>query len=101
MDNALSINDVSVKVGGKNGREILKNMHFELKSGEICAILGANGSGKSTFLRAICCAAALCKTFFANRASSSSMVLPCKVCPLPNGGVYFCVKSAREGLREA
>ena len=53
MDNAILINDMSVKVGGKNGREILKNMHFELKSGEICAILGANGSGKSTLLRAV------------------------------------------------
>ena len=53
MDNAISINDMSVKVGGKNGKDILKNMHFELKSGEICAILGANGSGKSTLLRAI------------------------------------------------
>ena len=31
MDNALSINDVSVKVGGKNGREILKTCILSLK----------------------------------------------------------------------
>lgn len=52
MHNAISINEMSVQVGSEK-KEILKQICFELKSGEICAILGANGSGKSTFLRAI------------------------------------------------
>jgi Fe-S cluster assembly ATP-binding protein len=34
-------------------KEILKGVNFELKEGEIQTILGANGSGKSTFVQAI------------------------------------------------
>ena len=34
------------------GTPILKNMNFTIKSGEIHAIMGQNGSGKSTFSKA-------------------------------------------------
>lgn len=34
-----------------NGREILKPLDFTLKKGEICALIGKNGAGKSTFFK--------------------------------------------------
>lgn len=37
----------------KNGEDILKDCNFSLEKGKICAIIGGNGSGKSTFLKAI------------------------------------------------
>lgn len=46
----IALKSVSVALGGK---EILKNISFELEGGKILGILGANGSGKSTLLRAI------------------------------------------------
>jgi Fe-S cluster assembly ATP-binding protein len=36
-----------------NGVEILKNLDFTVKSGEIHAIMGQNGSGKSTFAKVL------------------------------------------------
>jgi|TARA_B110000503_G_scaffold118518_1_gene179527 Fe-S cluster assembly ATP-binding protein len=36
-----------------NGTEILKNLDFTVKSGEIHAIMGQNGSGKSTFAKVL------------------------------------------------
>lgn len=37
----------------KNGEDILKDCNFSLEKGKICAVIGGNGSGKSTFLKAI------------------------------------------------
>ena len=36
-----------------NSEEFLKNMYFEVKKGEILALLGPNGSGKTTILKCI------------------------------------------------
>ncbi|MES0038438.1 heme ABC transporter ATP-binding protein [Mesorhizobium sp. M0046] len=42
--------DVSVAIGGKG---IVANVDFEARPGEIAAIVGPTGSGKTTFLRAL------------------------------------------------
>ncbi|WP_394892471.1 heme ABC transporter ATP-binding protein [Mesorhizobium sp. AaZ16] len=42
--------DVSVSIGGK---QIIANVDFEIRPGELAAIVGPNGSGKTTFLRAV------------------------------------------------
>jgi iron complex transport system ATP-binding protein len=36
-----------------NGRPILKDMHLKLDRGQIMAVLGVNGAGKSTFLKCV------------------------------------------------
>ena len=38
----------------KNGRDILKGLSLEVPKGELFAIVGGNGAGKSTMLKAIC-----------------------------------------------
>jgi len=46
----LSVKNLSISYGEKN---IVKNINFDLNSGEILAIVGESGSGKSTILKAI------------------------------------------------
>lgn len=48
----LKVNNLSYKVGE---REILKNINISFKEGAITCILGPNGCGKTTLLRAIDC----------------------------------------------
>jgi cobalamin transport system ATP-binding protein len=46
----LEARNISVNYGD---RAILRNVSFELKNGEIIALLGANGAGKTTLIRAL------------------------------------------------
>lgn len=52
--NGLEIRGLSVAIGhGENQREILKNFSLTVPSGEVHAIMGPNGTGKSTLAKAI------------------------------------------------
>ena len=50
MKNLLSINNLSVSIAGKT---ILKGLNLEVKEGEVHAIMGPNGTGKSTLANII------------------------------------------------
>ena len=49
--------DVLIKVEGLHKsfgkNEVLKGIDLEVKKGEVVAVIGASGSGKSTFLRCL------------------------------------------------
>lgn len=45
----LEFKNVSYKY--KNGENVLEDINFELKEGEVLSVIGKNGSGKSTFAR--------------------------------------------------
>ena len=49
--NVLSLENLSVRLGDA---EVLKGISFQANAGEIIAIAGANGTGKTTLARAIC-----------------------------------------------
>jgi ATP-binding cassette subfamily B protein len=51
-DYAIRFENVSFRYGGENGRHwALRNVDFEIRSGETVAIVGATGSGKSTVIK--------------------------------------------------
>ena len=72
----LELKDVCYKVGLKN---ILSNITFSLKKGEILTIIGPSGSGKTSILKAI---AGLIKpsngsiVFLKNIISSNTVLVP-------------------------
>ncbi|MBR4903330.1 MAG: ABC transporter ATP-binding protein [Selenomonadaceae bacterium] len=47
----LTTENICVTIGGK---EILRNVSYKFRSGKRTAIIGANGAGKSTFLKVLC-----------------------------------------------
>jgi len=50
-DALLRLNDISIAYGNKF---IVNNISFDVRAGEMCALLGLNGSGKTTLLKGIC-----------------------------------------------
>lgn len=51
METVLKVSNLNVTL--PNGTKIIKGISFEIKSGEVVAIVGDNGAGKSTVLKAI------------------------------------------------
>jgi zinc/manganese transport system ATP-binding protein len=47
---AVAVEGVTVRLGG---RVVLDDVSFAVQRGEVCALIGANGTGKTTILRAI------------------------------------------------
>ena len=50
MNNIVEVKNFKMKFGDKT---VIKDLSFEIKKGEIFGLLGANGSGKTTTLRAL------------------------------------------------
>ena len=51
MSGLLSLQDITA---GYAGHEVVKGASLSVKAGEFCALLGLNGCGKTTLLRAAC-----------------------------------------------
>ncbi len=51
METILSASNLNITL--PNGTNIVKNVSFDIKSGEVVALVGENGSGKSSILKAI------------------------------------------------
>ena len=51
-DFILKVEDISF--GYNTGREVLKDINFDIKEGQMIAIVGKNGAGKSTLSKLIC-----------------------------------------------
>ena len=51
METILSVSNLNITLPG--GINIIKNVSFDIKRGEVVAIVGENGSGKSSILKAI------------------------------------------------
>jgi ABC-2 type transport system ATP-binding protein len=50
MNTVVSVKDFSLQLGNK---QIVKELNFEVKKGEVFAFLGANGSGKTSTIRSL------------------------------------------------
>ena len=51
MDNMIEVRDLQVTLSGKT---IVQHMNADIPNGKITAIIGPNGCGKSTTLKAFC-----------------------------------------------
>ncbi|KAI3449493.1 hypothetical protein Pfo_006158 [Paulownia fortunei] len=52
-DIAVEVKDGTFSWDDENGEEVVKNLNFEIKKGELAAVVGTVGSGKSSLLAAI------------------------------------------------
>lgn len=53
METILKVKDLSITHANDPSRYIVKDVSFEVKAGEVVALVGDNGSGKSSILKAI------------------------------------------------
>lgn len=70
---------VSNLVAGYGNIQILRNLSFEVKRGELVTILGTNGAGKTTTMRAISGILPLHRERFILTASQSTKRRPNKL----------------------
>jgi polar amino acid transport system ATP-binding protein len=75
-DVVVSVRDVCLRRGA---RVVLAGMTFDVARGEVVALMGLSGSGKTTILRSI----AALETFESGSIDVDRVVLPCGVCPAP------------------
>ena len=84
-ENALELKNVSFRFS-RDGGDILDNVSFGVKKNEIMCILGGNGSGKTTTLRA---AAGLIKPYAGKIKVFSKKLSDYKGCSLYDGCISF------------
>jgi branched-chain amino acid transport system ATP-binding protein len=95
----LEVHHLKVHYGGVNA---VKGINFHLHSGEIVALVGANGAGKSSTLRAICKLAPHSgKLFFENKDLSTVKthdLVRLGIALVPEGRGIFSNSSVEENL---
>lgn len=85
---SIKINNLNVEI---NGKQILKNINFEINQGDTILILGPNGHGKSTLLKAI-------MKHYDTKISSGKIIIDDKIAndwstdQIANAGVYFAMQ---------
>jgi branched-chain amino acid transport system ATP-binding protein len=96
----LEVHHLKVHYGGVNA---VKGINFHLHAGEIVALVGANGAGKSSTLRAICKLAPHSgKLFYENKdlaAVKSYDLVRLGIALVPEGRGIFSNSSVEENLR--